>query len=400
MATMTDDLVYGYCEITKTEKTPDGLMIWGKAAGPGLDLDGQRFNAEYLKKAVPDWYKWGNIREQHNPIAAGVAKVLEQQGDEYYIKALIVDPVTIRKVETGVLKGLSPGVKNGHVRKSANAPNGEIVAGEMVEISLVDRPSDPTNKMTICKAAGGAFLPVDEEGHMLKAAEPDLIKSARATVRQVLHDDLVVQLDEAGDIAAAKARIDEICDLVIHSATLVKSASAEDTVDIGDLQDAVSALGEFAGDDGPEYEGVEHDVAAYEQEMLAAEDALVEKMLTKAASRWEWARASAAAGVRSADAGGGLADGGSATLDTAEIIKAAVAEVKGPLEAKIESLQADLAKAMAVARPGGPVLITQPKPTLAKSAEADRLLAIADRTADPELALAYRLAAKKAEVSA
>lgn len=400
MATMTDELVYGYCEITKTEKTPDGLMIWGKAAGPGLDLDGQRFSAKYLEKAMPRWYEYGNIREQHSAIAAGVAQTLEQQGDDWYIKALIVDPGTIKKVEKKVLKGLSPGIKRGLVQKSASAPNGEIVDGEMVEISLVDRPSDPTNKITICKAAGGSFLPVDEEGHMLKVAEPDIIKSARRTVQQVLHEDLVVELDEAGDIGAAKQRIDEVCDLVIHTATVLKSAAADEVVDIGDLQDAVAALGEFGEgpdvEDGPDYDGIEADVAAYASAMEDAAAAAVEKALTKMGLP-DLVKTLA---VRTADDVAPIVDA-DGTLDTAEIIKAAVAEVKGPLEAKIESLQADLAKAMAAPRPGGPVLITQPTPALTKTSEADRYLANASRATDPELAMAYRLAAAKAsEVAA
>lgn len=396
MATMTDELVYGYCEITKTEKTPDGLMVWGKAAGSELDMDEQRCDPLWLKTAMPDWMRYGNVREQHLQIAAGVGKELTEQNDGWYLKSLVVDPVTIKKVETGVLKGYSVGVKHGKVVKAANAPKGLINGGTIVEVSLVDRPANPTATMMICKSAGGTFVPVDREGHMLKAAEPDLIKSARATVRSVLHDDLVVQLDEAGDIAAAKARIDEICDLVIHSATVLKSAAADDTVDIGDLQDAVSALGEFAEGDGPDYDGIGDDAAAHEQAMPSAEDELVEKMLAKAAAAGYIVKA---AGVRSADDVASGVDAG-ATLMQAEITKA-VAKATAPLEEQLKAAQADLAEAMRLPRSGGPVLITQPTaPTLAKSAEADRYRAIADRTTDPELALAYRRAAEKVGVSA
>lgn len=409
MATMTDELVYAYAEIVKTEKNADGdVFVFGKAAGPEVDLDGQIADPVWLKSAMPDWMKWGNIRAMHAPIAAGIGVDLQDTGNgAWTLKSLVVDQDSKDKVDKKVYKGYSIGIKNARVVRDPKAPKGRIVGGDIVEISLVDRPANPTTTMMLCKMAGGAWSPVDEEGEVLKVAEPDLIKSARATVRQVLHDDLVVQLDDAGDITAAKAAMDKVCDLIIHSATLLKSAAPDDTVDIGDLQDAVSALGEFADTgDGPEYDGVEHDAAAYAAQMDAAAAAAVEKALTRTLGA-DFAKMltpdlAKALGVRSADAGVGAADGGSATLDTAEIIKAAVAEVKGPLEAKIESLQADLTKAMAAPRSGGPVLITQPNVAPPpKAAEANRLLAIADRTADPAMALAYReAAAKVGEVAA
>lgn len=406
MATMTDELVYAYAEIVKTEKNADGdVFVFGKAAGPEVDLDGQIADPVWLKSAMPDWMKWGNIRAMHAPIAAGIGVDLQDTGNgAWTLKSLVVDQDSKDKVDKKVYKGYSIGIKNARVVRDPKAPKGRIVGGDIVEISLVDRPANPTTTMMLCKMAGGAWSPVDEEGEVLKVAEPDLIKSARATVRQVLHDDLVVQLDEAGDIAAAKARIDEICDLVIHSATLLKSAAPEDTVSIADLQDAVSALGEFAGDDGPDYDGIEDDAAAYAAQMEEAATVAVEKALTRTLGP-DYAKMltpdlAKALGVRSADDSGGLADAAPATLLEAEITKA-VAKATAPLEEQLKAAQADLAEAMKLPRSGGPVLITQPtQPTLAKSAEADRYRAIADRTTDPELALAYRKAAEKVGVSA
>jgi hypothetical protein len=47
-------------------------MVYGKATGPDLDLDQQICDSEWLKTAMPRWAQWGNVREQHGPIAAGV----------------------------------------------------------------------------------------------------------------------------------------------------------------------------------------------------------------------------------------------------------------------------------------------------------------------------------------
>ena len=408
MATMTDDLVYGYCEITKTEKTPDGLMVWGQAAGPELDMDEQRCDPVWLKAAMPEWMRWGNVREQHQAIAAGVGKELTEQGDKWFLKSLVVDPVTIKKVETGVLKGYSVGVKHGRVVKAANAPKGLINGGNIVEVSLVDRPANPAATITICKAAGlgGVWAPVDGEGEVLKLVEPDIIKAAKQTVADVLHGDLLADLDDAGDTPGAIAALGRVCDAIIFEANVIKSAAADGEVSIDGLQDAVSALTEFADDDDgdgsgvddPDYDGIEDDAAAYTAELEAAEDELVEKMLARAKADGYLVKA---AGVRSADDVAPIVDA-DATLNTAEIIKAAVAEVRGPLEAKIESLQADLTKAMAAPVGGGPVLIAPATRLDApRASEADRLLAIASNpNVDAHTAALYRARAAEVEGAA
>ncbi|MEU0516636.1 hypothetical protein [Streptosporangium sp. NPDC006007] len=156
-------------EITKMEKTTDGdLLVFGKATGPDLDLDQQRCDPTWLKSAMPEWMRWGNVREQHSAIAAGVGVDLEAKGDDWWLKSLVVDASTAQKVEKGVLKGYSIGIRDAKVVKDATAPNGRIVGGQIVEVSLVDRPANPTATLMLSKAAGsGQLAPVDAEGHVL-----------------------------------------------------------------------------------------------------------------------------------------------------------------------------------------------------------------------------------------
>lgn len=180
---MAPQLEYAYFgDIVKTEKTPEGLIVTGKAAGPDLDLDGQRCDPKWLKTAMPEWFKWANIREQHSTIAAGVGREMIEDGDDYHVKALIVDPGTIKKVENDVLKGFSVGIKNGRVVRDKSAPNGVINGGIIAEVSLVDRPCNPTATLSIAKSLDGATLvPVDEDGEAVEfepqpAATPMLDK--------------------------------------------------------------------------------------------------------------------------------------------------------------------------------------------------------------------------------
>ena len=162
---MTTDLAHSYAKIIKQEKQDDGtLLVYGKATDDALDIDEQICDAAWLDKAMPDWFKTGgNIREQHSNIAAGVAKELDSKKDGHYISALIVDPVSVKKVEAGVLKGFSIGIRAPRIVRDTKAANGRIIDGQIVEISLVDRPANPNAKLMLAKSDTAGTLEQVEE---------------------------------------------------------------------------------------------------------------------------------------------------------------------------------------------------------------------------------------------
>lgn len=165
---MTTKLARAFAPFTKTEKNADGtITVFGKATGPDLDSDLQVCDPDWLAKAMPAWMQWGNVREMHTPKAAGVATSLEQEGDSWMLSSLVVDPVSAQKVETEVLKGYSIGISRPVVVKDVAAPGGRIIGGQIVEVSLVDRPSNPTCTLTIAKAAGS-------EAELVKVDDPML----------------------------------------------------------------------------------------------------------------------------------------------------------------------------------------------------------------------------------
>ena len=143
--------------IEKADKNSDGtLTVYGKATDDSLDIDQQICDADWLKRAMPHWFQsGGNIREQHSNIAAGVAKEYEVKEDGHYITALVVDPVSVKKVENGVLKGFSIGIKNPRVTRDKSAANGRIIDGQIVEVSLVDRPANPNCQLVLAKSVNG-----------------------------------------------------------------------------------------------------------------------------------------------------------------------------------------------------------------------------------------------------
>lgn len=154
---MSNDLTTAYFSITKADKNEDGtLMVYGKATDDSLDIDQQICDPIWLDTAMPNWFKTGgNIREQHSSIAAGVAKEYEKKADGHYINVLVVDPVSVKKVDSGVLKGFSIGIKSPRVIRDTKAVNGRIIDGQIVEVSLVDRPANPNCQLVLAKSING-----------------------------------------------------------------------------------------------------------------------------------------------------------------------------------------------------------------------------------------------------
>lgn len=306
--TKKDDVIEAYFgDIVKTEKTDEGLLVYGKATGPDLDLDQQICDPAWLKKAMPDWMRWGNVREQHLSIAAGVGKELTEKGDDWMLKALVVDPVTIKKVETGVLKGYSIKIGRPRVVNDSVAKGGRIVDGFIPEVSLVDRPCNPDAWMTIAKAEGAALAPVDSAGVVLMKSDdpepveqpaetapeaepvddadqmladaaavkgvtadvdtisgatpgpevepaapaaavltPTAYRKAAATVAGILSGDIVKRAaDETADIAGAQQVIAQLAALIASEAAELAAGRMEEVDDIACLMDAVAAVRRF-----------------------------------------------------------------------------------------------------------------------------------------------------------
>ena len=145
---MTPIKLFG--ELSKAEKQDDGtLIVSGVASSEAVDSAGETIKAEAIKAAIPDYMTFGAVREMHQPHAAGVALKCEVKADgKTHIEARIVDPVTIKKVETGVLKGFSVG---GKVTERDTVNKTVITGIKLTEISLVDRPCNPEALVSLCK---------------------------------------------------------------------------------------------------------------------------------------------------------------------------------------------------------------------------------------------------------
>lgn len=147
-----------YAEIAKMEAQDDGTVkVWGYASSEAVDSDGEIIAAEAMKAAIPDYMKFGAVREMHGSNAAGTAIEINVEDDgRTFFGAHIVDPIAVTKVKTGVYKGFSIG---GSVTARDELNKSQITGLKLTEISLVDRPANPDAVFTCYKAE----KPKDEE---------------------------------------------------------------------------------------------------------------------------------------------------------------------------------------------------------------------------------------------
>ncbi len=157
-----------YADIAKTEDQDDGtIKVWGWASTGAVDSDGEIITPEAMKAALPDYMKFGAVREMHQSKAAGTAIEAEVHDDgKTWFGAHVVDSEAVKKVKANVYKGFSIGGKV----TDRDQMNKSIIKGiKLVEVSLVDRPANPEAVITIMKAERSAEDDVAELAAMLDA---------------------------------------------------------------------------------------------------------------------------------------------------------------------------------------------------------------------------------------
>lgn len=150
-----------FAPFTKVEETPDGLIVEGIASSERVDTANEVVDYDSLKAQLPDYTQWNNVRAMHQPIAAGKALVVtpDDESRSLFLRALIVDDDSIKKVRTEVYKGFSIGGKGeGKVIKRADGSTYTRQYVQLLsEISIVDRPANPDARFTLIKREDAAM---------------------------------------------------------------------------------------------------------------------------------------------------------------------------------------------------------------------------------------------------
>lgn len=248
------DTATAFVPITKAEKQDDGsLVVEGPASNSALDRDQQIADEGWLSKAMPTWFSGGgNVREQHDgKRAVGVATSYEKRDDgQHWISARVVDPVTVAKVNAGVLRGFSFGARNPRVVVDKAAAGGRIVDGDIYEVSLVDRPANPGCMFTVAKADGeGTLQPVEAP----ELVEPEQPSFTPADLKKVLDS---LNADEPGEPEVMAMQAPEDVQKDVSAAQRKKYAKSGIAMSNGDfpipdkghLRSAIGHLGNYDGD--------------------------------------------------------------------------------------------------------------------------------------------------------
>jgi phage head maturation protease len=160
---MTDLTVKLFLPFEK--KDGDQRIVEGYATTEALDSQGEIIKSEAIEKALPDYMKFANIREMHQPSAVGktISAKMDKNKRGLEIAAKVVDPIAWEKVKEGVYNGFSIG---GRIVKRVGNVIHEVILNE---ISLVDRPANPEAVFSLVKMADGGEVSKQE-------MEPDAVE--------------------------------------------------------------------------------------------------------------------------------------------------------------------------------------------------------------------------------
>lgn len=171
---MTDQINF-FIPLSKVDK--EKRTVSGYASTPTKDSDGEVITLDAVKKALPGYMSWSNIREMHRLSAVGTAQEAHVDEKGLFLTAKIVDEKAWQKCVEGVYKGFSIGG-----RKLAKTGD-TITEIDLTEISIVDRPANPDAKFSLAKKrtdpeASHGFLVLTKQ--VRTPAEKALIKMAKA----------------------------------------------------------------------------------------------------------------------------------------------------------------------------------------------------------------------------
>ena len=263
-----------YFDLMKVEKLDDGsgaVRVSGVLSTETPDEDKEIITREAMADAIPDYMKFGAVREMHDDIAAGVMLHVEVGEDGITrCEADIVDEGTIKKLlhDPPILKGWSVGGK-----KLARDPENKkrITKIRLSEASLVDRPNNHDCLVELAKFSGGGEGDTPEGGDDMSlfealklAMESDDLKKSWAgeevwdSTRAASALDTIISLlcKEMGETGEDPGQVEGLTKAVqglkqfiaseIQENTILKASHADDLAKAGkkfskDTQDKLSA---------------------------------------------------------------------------------------------------------------------------------------------------------------
>ena len=158
--------------LTKSDTAGGDVLVYGRASDGTLDLQHQIADPQWAAKAIREWLDTGgNVRLGHDarrPVGKGVSCETDSMGATW-VKSLVVEGEAKELVRKGVLTAYSVGISGALVQRDNIAKAGRIVGGSVIELSLVDRPANPSCGIQLVKSVDGIAV---YSGKLLKPKKP------------------------------------------------------------------------------------------------------------------------------------------------------------------------------------------------------------------------------------
>jgi phage head maturation protease len=227
--------------IPLSKKNSEQKIVEGVASSEALDSQGEVVKFEAIERALPDYMKFANVREMHQPSAVGkaISATVDKAKKALYITAKVVDPLAWEKVKEGVYNGFSIG---GRVLKRINNVIHEL---SLYEISLVDRPANPDAVFALYKVDS-----IGKDGVMAEPTEapesndkPDkeenimLASEILSLARQICY--LCEYYEQKGKDSS---KLEEALNLLSDLAQQALAAKPTESKDMQDINDAISMI--------------------------------------------------------------------------------------------------------------------------------------------------------------
>jgi uncharacterized protein DUF6582 len=161
--------ILGMAQFTKLNATTGEFV--GVMTSETPDEDREIMDFEQSRPYFEEWselaYKrsqgksYGNVREMHGLSAAGILTrplIFDEKAKKVWCHGLIVDPLALRKANTGVYIGLSIGGRYVDRYPDPDQPGYVRYIADLTELSLVDSPNNPDATMELIGPTGKARM--------------------------------------------------------------------------------------------------------------------------------------------------------------------------------------------------------------------------------------------------
>lgn len=212
------------------KKDEEKRMVYGYASTEALDSQGEVVSKNAIMNALPDYMKYGNIREMHQPSAVGKTHQANIDDKGLFIKVKIVDDVAWAKVKEGVYNGFSIGGRI--VTKIGNKIKDLVLS----EISVVDRPANPEALFTVVKFDGSMKKNDMYETSEMEEIDVEEMKEAELKMKE---------LSEFMDRQVSIMEVSQVLSLARELVYMISERIWEDKP-YEDLESALNSLKEAA----------------------------------------------------------------------------------------------------------------------------------------------------------